>query len=224
MNDLTMDQLTTAPVYIVGMINDLDVTCDNAEYGCREVVKLSQLAKHVKQCPISKIVDENNCARYDDFEKTFKETKEMNNELTNKITRIETDHANNQAKLTNDNLYLKAELVRVRKHRDELAAQNASLVDKQDILVNPISVTPIKSPQFSPSSSSGSFQDLPPIDLNTEKSQTSSNESVPMEPVAPKSSVSELLMELKSQKIIDQQLVDIILLADFDRFFSSVKR
>ncbi|KAH9420123.1 E3 ubiquitin-protein ligase NRDP1 [Dermatophagoides pteronyssinus] len=47
---LTMDELKPVPRILRNLLARLDIICDNAEFGCQEVVKIESLQSHHKDC------------------------------------------------------------------------------------------------------------------------------------------------------------------------------
>ena len=58
-DELTVEILTDAPRIVTDYLNERSIRCDYEERGCREIVQLQNLNRHVAECGFSPVVCEN---------------------------------------------------------------------------------------------------------------------------------------------------------------------
>ena len=113
-DELTVETLQDAPRIVKNYLNELKIRCDHYDRGCRELVQLQNLQRHVAECGFSPVVCQNQgCGEtISKRDRTYHESElcqfrklQCHNcgEISTMMASMETKLANNNAELKNMN-------------------------------------------------------------------------------------------------------------------------
>ena len=144
-DELTVETLAEVPRFVKNYLNELSIRCDHYERGCRELVQLQNLQRHVAECGFSPVVCQNQgCGEtISKRDRTYHESElcqfrklqchnceeisTMMADMETKVANLDTNQGNMETKINNINTEIRNVNTRMGHTDTKLNNMNANL-------------------------------------------------------------------------------------------------